>query len=251
MRGQIENRFRFAGELYGPVSALVYLRARFYNPVIERFLQEDNVYEDGLNLYVYCRNNPVRYVDPSGHGTESPADKNGGGKEDHSGDIEALKEIVDEVNAKGGATPDEVAILKEWADRYGVDYDSLGVKEQGNGGRNEKFGANQGGNATIRSQIQDIKSKTPQQLLEDGWKDVTDPRMAANTTSKELYNPETGLRIRFDQGVEGASGFEGVDHYHIYNSDYTNKKTDYYFDIDGNPVGKGSKASHIVIGGEG
>ena len=130
MRGQIENRFGFAGELYNPVSALVYLRARFYNPVIGRFLQEDNVYEDGLNLYVYWRNNPVRYVDPSGHGTESPADKDGGGKEDHSGNIEALKEIVDEVNAKGGATPNEAAILKEWADEYGVDYDSLGVKEQ-------------------------------------------------------------------------------------------------------------------------
>ena len=127
---QVENRFGFAGELYDPISALVYLRARFYNPVIGRFLQEDNVYEDGLNLYVYCRNNPVRYVDPSGHGTESPADKNGGGKEDHSGDIEALKEIVDEVNQKGGATPDEAAILKEWAEQYGVDYDSLGVKEQ-------------------------------------------------------------------------------------------------------------------------
>jgi len=27
----------------------------------------------------------------------------------------------------------------------------------------------------------------------------------------------------------------------------TDKKVDYYFDIDGNPVGKGSKASHIVI----
>ena len=131
---QVENRFGFAGELYDPISALVYLRARFYNPVIGRFLQEDNVYEDGLNLYVYCRNNPVRYVDPSGHGTESPADKDGSGKEDHLGDIEALKEIVDEVNQKGGATPEEAAILKEWADDYGVDYDSLGAKEQGNGG---------------------------------------------------------------------------------------------------------------------
>ncbi len=24
-------------------------------------------YGDGLNLYAYCHNNPVRYVDPSGH----------------------------------------------------------------------------------------------------------------------------------------------------------------------------------------
>jgi len=28
---------------------------------------EDTYYGDGLNLYAYCHNNPVRYVDPSGH----------------------------------------------------------------------------------------------------------------------------------------------------------------------------------------
>ena len=32
-----------------------------------RFLQEDTYYGDGLNLYTYCHNNPVGYVDPSGH----------------------------------------------------------------------------------------------------------------------------------------------------------------------------------------
>lgn len=103
--------------------------------------------------------------------------------------------------------------------------------------------------STIRTQIQELKSKTPKQLLDDGWQDITDFRMAANTTSKELYNPKTGLKIRFDQGVKGASGFEGVDHYHVYNNNYTNKKVDFYFDIDGNLVGKGSKASHIIVGG--
>lgn len=74
--------------------------------------------------------------------------------------------------------------------------------------------------------------------------------MAANTTSREFLDPKTGLKIRFDQGVEGATGFEAVDHYHIYNSNYTNKKLDYYYDLNGNPVGKGSNASHIVIGGD-
>ena len=32
-----------------------------------RFTQEDVSYNDGLNLYAYVQNNPVRYVDPSGH----------------------------------------------------------------------------------------------------------------------------------------------------------------------------------------
>ena len=63
----VENRFGFAGEQYDPAANLYYLRARFYNPVIGRFIQEDTYYGDGLNLYTYCHNNPVGYVDPSGH----------------------------------------------------------------------------------------------------------------------------------------------------------------------------------------
>ncbi|WP_289804810.1 RHS repeat-associated core domain-containing protein, partial [Dubosiella newyorkensis] len=65
----VENRFGFAGEQYDPAANLYYLRARFYNPVIGRFIQEDTYYGDGLNLYTYCHNNPVGYIDPSGHTT--------------------------------------------------------------------------------------------------------------------------------------------------------------------------------------
>ena len=63
----VENRFGFAGEMLDAVTGQYYLRARFYNPAIARFLSEDTYYGDGLNLYAYCHNNPVRYVDPSGH----------------------------------------------------------------------------------------------------------------------------------------------------------------------------------------
>ena len=72
----VENRFGFAGEQYDPVANLYYLRARFYNPVIGRFLQEDTYYGDGLNLYAYCHNNPVSYVDPTGHEARAAAEKN-------------------------------------------------------------------------------------------------------------------------------------------------------------------------------
>ena len=63
----VHNRFRSNGEQYDPVTSQYYLRARFYNPVIGRFTQEDTYYGDGLNLYEYCRNNPILYRDPSGH----------------------------------------------------------------------------------------------------------------------------------------------------------------------------------------
>ena len=67
---QVHNRFRYTGEQYDPLTGQYYLRARYYNPVIARFTQEDTYYGDGLNLYTYCQNNPILYHDPTGHGTK-------------------------------------------------------------------------------------------------------------------------------------------------------------------------------------
>ena len=38
---QVENRFRYQGEQYDPITRQYYLRARYYNSVIGRFIQED------------------------------------------------------------------------------------------------------------------------------------------------------------------------------------------------------------------
>ena len=75
---QVHNRFRYTGEQYDPLTGQYYLRARYYNPVIARFTQEDTYYGDGLNLYTYCRNNPILNHDPTGHGTKenSPYSRN-------------------------------------------------------------------------------------------------------------------------------------------------------------------------------
>ena len=71
---QVSNRFKYTGEQFDPVTQQYYLRARFYNPALARFMQEDTYRGDGLNLYTYCANNPVRYVDPSGHWCEKKED---------------------------------------------------------------------------------------------------------------------------------------------------------------------------------
>ena len=56
---------RYCGEYQDYESGLIYLRARYYSPKLGRFINEDPI-RDGLNWYVYCNNNPVRFVDPSG-----------------------------------------------------------------------------------------------------------------------------------------------------------------------------------------
>ena len=67
---QVHKRFRYTGEQYDILTGQYYLRARYYNPVIARFTQEDTYYGDGLNLYTYCQNNPILNHDPTGHGTK-------------------------------------------------------------------------------------------------------------------------------------------------------------------------------------
>ena len=67
------NPFRYRGYYYDTETGLYFLQTRYYDPEVGRFLNRDSVeYADpetinGLNLYAYCLNNPVEYVDPTGH----------------------------------------------------------------------------------------------------------------------------------------------------------------------------------------
>ena len=68
----INNPYRYAGEYYDEETGLYYLRARYYNPEIGRFISEDTYRGDlmdplTLNYYVYCQGNPIKYTDPSGN----------------------------------------------------------------------------------------------------------------------------------------------------------------------------------------
>lgn len=81
--GDLPGSFTFAGEQYDEDTGLVYLRARHYDPELGRFLSVDPADPDltdtqSLNPYVYARNNPLRYTDPSGETVGDPLCPMGG-----------------------------------------------------------------------------------------------------------------------------------------------------------------------------
>lgn len=66
----VENSILFTGELYGQ-SGLIYLKARYYDPAAGRFITQDTYLGEldnplSQNLYAYCGNSPISYIDPSG-----------------------------------------------------------------------------------------------------------------------------------------------------------------------------------------
>lgn len=103
-----------------------------------------------------------------------------------------------------------------------------------------------------KGHISDVASSLPsngKSLISQGWKDISHPQQAANG-SHTYEEPSTGLRIRFDEGAPGESGYAGKNHYHILNPNATGPRN-MYLDKEGNPVGKNKKASHIVPGKKG
>ncbi len=69
--GSHKNKLGFAGKQFDAATGLSYMGARYYDPVLGRFMgvdpvdyQESNIHSS--NRYAYANNNPYRYIDPDG-----------------------------------------------------------------------------------------------------------------------------------------------------------------------------------------
>ena len=72
------NPFRYRGYYYDSDMGFYYLNDRYYDSITGRFLTPDDPSYLGANgdllsynLFAYCSNNPVMYVDPTGHSSDS------------------------------------------------------------------------------------------------------------------------------------------------------------------------------------
>ena len=72
-----ENLYRYCGEYYDKETEEVYLRARYYEPGVGRFITRDTYTGESdeplsLHLYTYCANDGVNYVDCDGNARSTP-----------------------------------------------------------------------------------------------------------------------------------------------------------------------------------
>jgi RHS repeat-associated protein len=63
---------KFTGQEYDEETGLYYYNARYYDPAIGRFVSADSVVSNLMdsqtfNRYSYANNNPIKYIDPTGH----------------------------------------------------------------------------------------------------------------------------------------------------------------------------------------
>ena len=67
--------FRYRGYMFDEETGLYYLRSRYYNATLSRFINADVLC--GNNQYTYCKNSSIALIDNSGYGPTMCFDENG------------------------------------------------------------------------------------------------------------------------------------------------------------------------------
>ncbi|MCP9229980.1 hypothetical protein NMG46_06935 [Mesorhizobium sp. LMG 17147] len=110
----------YIGERFDPETGLLYLNARYMDPVLGRFISPDDwdptLPGVGTNRYAYAQNDPINKSDPNGHAVDPNA-----GKDPLGEDGGGTKAADDSVNSKE---------LQTAADQAAKDLAKLGMKDK-------------------------------------------------------------------------------------------------------------------------
>ena len=95
------NPIRYRGYYYDTETNWYYLESRYYNPEWCRFINPDSLFVagdaiTGSNMYAYCNNNPVKYIDETGTAAEENIF------------VKATRPIVDAATIIGWSIPEKI-----------------------------------------------------------------------------------------------------------------------------------------------
>lgn len=219
----------FAGKHYDKETGLVYFGARYYAPLLHKWISPDplgNLQSD--DLYQYCFHNPLKYIDPDGKFVlVFPII--GAGIGFFEGAAVAIGAWLGyEATKKGNELIQDYKREQEWKEEQ----------------RQERQRRERTIEQARRKKHENIDPTLPKDPFNDpSWTDVSHPK-GAQHGHYEFLDPNTGEKIRFDKGNPKEQGHKSKDHYHRYNPNATGRE-DKYLDNKGNPTAKDSDASHL------
>ena len=181
------NPFRYRGYYYDTETGLYYLQSRYYNPEWGRFLNADScLYSSmlGFNMFVYCDNNPVNYIDPYG--------------DDATAVLEWWMAIGGAISLVDGPLPViDIIVIGGAAIIYACNYDEINnyVQSTTDGIWNAA--------EEVPSSTSGEKEKTPEHSL---------PTEGEPNSDKELYDKD-GLKQTRHYGSDGKAEYD-IDYRH-------------------------------------
>jgi RHS repeat-associated protein len=101
-----DNEILFCGYWYDPETGLFHVRERYYDPITGTWKTRDRIlYPDGMNLYAYCRGNPISQQDP--WGLKAPAVNSNFERREYiyeSKGITSRRDLISQINRDFGTT---------------------------------------------------------------------------------------------------------------------------------------------------
>ena len=237
------TRYRFASRQTDPETGLIYFGQRYYDPFQLRWITPDPLGPiDITNLYAYNQNNPFKYFDPDGRcplvipiyfigALTFPI-------------LPAIGLAVLTSAAICGTAYGAVCLVNHLNNvckphtTYGItdliSPDTINVVDNRYFTRSLERRKKDGG----------TDSTLPVDPFNDpNLEDITHPK-AVKTGNYRFRQKKTGEELLFDKGDPSKSGHQAHDHYHRTNPNKYDKNHK-RLDENGNPVRKGSDASHL------
>lgn len=213
------NPLRYRGYYYDTDTGLYYLKSRYYDPEICRFINADNLASTGqgtlgTNMFAYCLNNPVNYGDSEGTIAQLVA-------------LPLLAVLAPIAYSVAVATViTTLSIAAVYLVSVAADYASDAIVQAKKSSSNAASGGSvdMGGGAA---------SPTPPG--NGNWNNKNNK--GTNVTSKTLYSENGKRGVRVD--VENPMTRPGQIHVQ-----YSGSKTKYYYDISNNILRIGSSSGN-------